>query len=255
MGEREIREQQFYDALGTSGSTTRSILDRYSEAFYEKGRRGRIWSPFWESTCLKDASVLDYGCGDGHFSLMLARMGARVSGIDISPHLIAQARASAAKMGLNGGAPQFVAGDAHQTPFEAGTFDYVVGNGALHHLDLDKAFAEIARVLKPGGTAVFMEPMVSHPLLRLLRGLTPKTHTVDEHPLSFADIESAQKWFTSCTHREHFLLAVCAAPAHLLGKGFALSVINSFDQFDGFLMHMFPTLRRLAWLTVLELKR
>lgn len=255
MKEREAREREFFEELATFGSATRSFLDRFSEAFYEKSIRGRLWSPFWQAAQLQGATMLDYGCGGGRFSIVLARRGARVFGVDISPQLIAQARATAAKCGLDGNTPQFVTGDAQHLPFPDALFDYVVGNGALHHLDLDKAYAEIARVLKPGGRAVFMEPMYSHPLLWLLRRLTANIHTTDERPLSFSDIERAQKWFTSCTHREHFLLAVWAAPAHLLGKSIALSLINSVDRFDGFLMRHIPALRRLAWLTVMEMKR
>lgn len=255
VGNREAREKEFYNELAASPPATRYLLDRFSGAFYDKSSRGRLWSPFWKSTQLQDTRILDYGCGDGGFSIILARRGARVYGVDISAGLISRARAAAASSGLDGNAPQFITGDAQRLPFADAKFDFVVGNGALHHLDLDQAYAEIARVLRPGGTAVFMEPMYSHPLLWALRKLTPKTHTADERPLSFTDFERAKKWFSTCQHREHFLLAVCAAPAHLLGRTVALSVINPLDCFDGLLMRMFPPLRRMAWLTLMEMKR
>jgi SAM-dependent methyltransferase len=252
---RETREREFFDELAAEGSATRSLLDRFSEGFYEKSDRGRLWAPVWNTVDLRGAAVLDYGCGDGHFSLRLASRGARVTGVDISPNLIEQARATALSVGMNGTTPQFAVGDAHHTPFRTGSFDYVVGNGALHHLDLEKAYAEIARLLKPGGKAVFMEPMYHHPLLWLLRRLTPEAHTADEKPLSIADMEKAKVSFRVCSHREHFLFAVCAAPAHLFGKDFALFVIDKIDRFDEVLMKSFPGLRKLAWYTMLEMEK
>lgn len=255
MGEREARERKFFDELVAKGSATRSLLDRFSEAFYEKSTQGRVWSSFWETVDLKGALVLDYGCGNGEFSKMLANHGARVYGIDISANLVERARVSTTGMGLNGSSPQFFVGDAHYTPFDDASFDYVFGNGILHHLDLDKAYAEIARVLKPGGKAVFQEPMYSHPLLWLVRRLTPKTHTADERPLSLADIDRARRWFRACKHREHFLFAVCAAPAHLFGKRFALSVVAHLDHLDALLIRALPGLRRFAWLTLLEMEK
>jgi SAM-dependent methyltransferase len=255
VANREKREKEFFDELVAAGSPTRSLLDRFSEGFYEKGDRGRLWAPVWKSMDLRGSAVLDYGCGDGHFSMRLASHGARVTGVDISPNLIKKARATALRMGMNGSAPQFAVGDAHHTPFRDESFDYVVGNGALHHLDLEKAYAEIARLLKPGGKAVFMEPMYHHPLLWMLRRLTPKTHTADERPLSTADMEKAKVSFRACFHREHFLFAVCAAPAHLLGKDFALFAIDKLDRFDELLMKSFPGLRKLAWYTMLDLEK
>lgn len=255
MDNRVKRESAFFDELVVHGSRIHSLLERFSEGFYEKGREGRLWAPFWETADLKGASVLDYCCGDGKFSQRLARLGARVVGVDISARLIEKARASASKMGMDGSSPRFMVGDAHHTPFDDNSFDFVFGNGALHHLDLDKAYAEIARVLKPGGKAVFMEPMYHHPLLRLLRRLTPKTHTADERPLSLREMERAKTWFRVCARREHFLFAVCAAPAHLLGKNFALSVIGLLDRFDQLAMRAQPGLRRYAWLAMLEMEK
>lgn len=255
MQDRLVREKEFFDDLVIEGSATRSLLDRFSYGFYEKGDEGRLWAPIWRSIDLRGSTVLDYGCGNGEFSRILAGRGAHVVGIDISPKLIEYARFSASSMGLNGLTPQFMVGDAHCTPFADNSFDYVVGNGALHHLDLEKAYAEIARILKPGGRAIFMEPMYYHPLLWTLRRLTPKTHTEDEKPLAFADLRRAERWFRSCSHREHFLLAVCFAPAHLLGKRIALAVLGGIDGFDQWLMRLFPPMRRFAWLAMLEMEK
>jgi SAM-dependent methyltransferase len=249
------REKEFYNELVVEGSRARRLLDRFSDGFYEKGRRGRLWGAFWDKVDLNGAAVLDYGCGRGEFSRTLADLGADVYGIDISPQLIAKARKFAPQGNNCCGSVQFFVGDAHRTPFPDNFFDYVLGNGALHHLDLDRAFTEIARVTKPGGKARFMEPMYHHPLLWSLRRLTPKIHTADEKPLSWADMERPNRWFRVCSHEEHFLFAVCAAPAHLLGRSFALSVIGALDRWDQVAMSVQPWLRRFAWYTVLELEK
>jgi len=255
MQDRLTREQEFYDDLVIEGSASRTLLDRFSYGFYEKGEKGRLWGPLWRTIDLHGVSILDYGCGNGDFSRVLALRGARVVGIDISPKLIETARASAARMGLNGLCPQFMVGDAHHTAFADNSFDYVVGNGALHHLDLDMAFAEIARVLKPGGRAIFMEPMYHHPILWMVRRLTPNAHSADEKPLSFDDFAKATKWFRTCSHREHFLVSVCFAPVHLFGKPATLTVLGIIDQFDQLLMRLIPPLRRFGWLAMMEMEK
>lgn len=253
LRQRIAREKDFHEDYGGRKYDARDWLRRMSAGFYDKGYDGTLWGRFWRTVELPNALVLDYGCGDGVFSQLLARRGARVCGLDISRELIARAKI----MNPPGkdGFPRFFVGDAHCTPFQDATFDYVTGNGALHHLNLDLAYKEVHRVLKPGGRAFFQEPMYHHPLMWLWRRLTPGLHTKDERPLSPSDRERAQQWFINVGHEEHFLLAVCAAPLHLLGKQGALSVIRMLDRADQVLMSIAPPLRRLAWLTLLEFQK
>lgn len=252
-GSRPSLEQTFYDEIETSGSKIHDLSQRLGAGFYDKSPGGRLWGPFWKNVDVRGAATLDYGCGDGSFSHLLASRGAHVSGVDISKERIRQA--SAATVAGNGGSAEFFVGDVHQTPFPENSFDYVVGNGALHHLDLDRAYAEIARVLKPGGRGFFMEPMYYHPLVRLFRGLTPSLRSPCEKPLDFSDMERAKRWFRKVSHREHFLFAVFMAPTALLGRTTALTMINLVDRFDRGLMRLAPPLRELAWLTMLEMEK
>ena len=87
MGEREIREKYYFDELAATSPAARTLLHRYSQAFYDKGRPGAGMVQVLGSTDLRGALVLDYGCGEGDFSRILASRGARVFGIDISPKL------------------------------------------------------------------------------------------------------------------------------------------------------------------------
>jgi SAM-dependent methyltransferase len=99
---------------------------------------------------------LEVGCGTGYFTLNLLQLGVidRATASDISPGMLTQLQANADRLGLD---VETVAGDAERLPFADESFDLVLGHAVLHHLpDLDRAFAEFARVLRPGGTLVFM---------------------------------------------------------------------------------------------------
>jgi SAM-dependent methyltransferase len=91
--------------------------------------------------------VLDAGCGDGFMTRSIA--ASTVVGIDSSPGMVEQA--------VSHGVDARV-GDLHDLPFPDDDFDVVVCSGVLHHLhDIDRAVAEIARVLRPGGRLVAVE--------------------------------------------------------------------------------------------------
>ena len=116
--------------------------------------------------------VVDFGCGSGSNSVHLALRGATLAGLDISESLIRLARQ---RLEANG-VPQparFVVGSAHDTPFEDNSIDVVFGIAILHHLDLRLVAREVHRILKPGGRAIFQEPVRNSALLRVIRRLIP----------------------------------------------------------------------------------
>lgn len=96
--------------------------------------------------------VLDLGCGTGHYSIELAKMGLEVTGVDISKEMISYAVEKSRKLGLD---INFLEEDAHSLPFEDETFDLVVSVTALEFFpEPTKALREGFRVLKPGGRMV-----------------------------------------------------------------------------------------------------
>ncbi|SFG78714.1 Methyltransferase domain-containing protein [Desulfotomaculum arcticum] len=97
-------------------------------------------------------SVLDIGCGTGNYILMLARLGLRVTGLDISPGMLARARTKAEEAHLN---VELIQGDAIALPFENNSFDAVLSVSALEFMPhLGMALQEAYRVLKPDGRLV-----------------------------------------------------------------------------------------------------
>jgi ubiquinone/menaquinone biosynthesis C-methylase UbiE len=100
--------------------------------------------------------ALEIGSGTGYFSLNLVQLGVieRLTATDISPGMLKRLAATAAALGLDD--VTTVATEAEQLPFDDESFDLVFGHAVLHHIpDLDRAFAEFRRVLRPGGMIAF----------------------------------------------------------------------------------------------------
>jgi ubiquinone/menaquinone biosynthesis C-methylase UbiE len=100
--------------------------------------------------------ALEIGSGTGYFSLNLVQLRVieRLTATDISPGMLERLAATADALGLED--VTTVETEAEVLPFEDESFDLVLGHAVLHHIpDLDKAFAEFRRVLRPGGMIAF----------------------------------------------------------------------------------------------------
>jgi 2-polyprenyl-3-methyl-5-hydroxy-6-metoxy-1,4-benzoquinol methylase len=119
---------------------------------------------------LAGSNLLDYGCGNGKWSMQLAARGARVSGFDLSPVAIDQARRRAARNGLD---IRFDVADAASLPYANNAFDVALGVGVLHHVvKYAGTAAELRRVLRPGALAVFTEGLSENPGIEMARRFT-----------------------------------------------------------------------------------
>jgi SAM-dependent methyltransferase len=115
--------------------------------------------------------LLEVGCGMGRYTILLAKRGIRVDGLDLSPVLLDRLREYAG--GTFDGA-LYAADVEHPPDGLAGTFDVVIALFALHHMrDLPTAFAAMFRLVKPGGRVVFLEPNPYNPLFYIQMLLTP----------------------------------------------------------------------------------
>jgi SAM-dependent methyltransferase len=204
--ERIAREKASYDG-GSVHSESSKLQARFHHVFScPNTMRKEEYLSETASRCSKGADILDYGCYNGWMVSRYLEMGPRsITGIDISETAIAEAKQTF------GDRASFYAGDAHNMPFPDNSFDLVVGRSILHHLQLDIALREILRVLRPGGYAVFTEPLGDNPGAKLLRALTPKARTRDEAALRRIDILRADSLFGGSSHSFFNLLSVPVA--------------------------------------------
>ncbi|HEY6638820.1 MAG TPA: class I SAM-dependent methyltransferase [Solirubrobacterales bacterium] len=149
----------------------------------------------WPERAFGDA--LEIGAGTGYFSLNLLQAGLieRATATDISPGMLATLEENAGHLGLE---VRTAAAEAETLPFGDESFDLVFGHAVLHHIpDLESAFSEFARVLRPGGTLAFCgEPsrygdflaaipkrtaLIAAPLWRRAMGASPRHEDADAH--------------------------------------------------------------------------
>lgn len=119
----------------------------------ERPNERRIWHALRELTPLAGMRILDLGCGAGWaVRMMLARGAERAVGLDFSATALGLARRHTPGAG-------WVHADGTTLPFADASFDRVYSHGSMEHFpDVRRGFAEVHRVLRPGGLAVTVVP-------------------------------------------------------------------------------------------------
>ena len=246
MDTRKHNEKEYHNKVFAEG--TRAVVSKY----YAVARKStRFYRDYLETHC-PNKTALEYGCGPESYAFVMARQGTKVIGIDISETAIEQVKELALKEEAGKNTSFFVM-DAEALDFEAAQFDLICGTGILHHLDLPKAYAELARTLKPDGRAIFVEPLGHNPFIRLYRQLTPKLRTADEHPLLMRDLELCRRYFKGIETRHFHLFSLLAVPFRNM-PGFA-GLLTLFEKLDQLMFEICPPLRRCSWMVILILSQ
>jgi arsenite methyltransferase len=125
-----------------------------------------VANPFSLGRLNEGERVLDVGSGAGTDSLVAAQMVGRtghVVGIDMTEQMLAKARTAALTMGL--GNVEFVEGEAERLPVTDESFDVVISNGVIDLVpDKDAVFAELNRILAPGGRIQLADVTIQQPV-------------------------------------------------------------------------------------------
>lgn len=252
------------------GKTATSRIERerswHDDRFTNKPERGIAVQSFTQGLTLEALNrvyrlaksncvgkdVLDYGCSMGEAALLIRKFGARsVTGIDISPVAVEQARVAARRAEFD--QVTFHVMNAESLDFPDQSFDMVFGIAILHHLDLEKAYGEIARVLRPDGMALFLEPLGHNVFINAVRRATPGSHTQDEHPLLTRDLRKCRRYFGEVGFEFVNLLTLLSAPLVALpGREALRRVLNTADKA---VFRVLPASRRYAWNVVMTMRQ
>jgi SAM-dependent methyltransferase len=261
---RRQREAEFHDQWASEIRPDSTLVDETFTAPTAVENR-YILEQFGD---VRGKRVLDYGCGSGEGGIYFAKQGAVVVGIDVSVGMLNAARALASHHGV-AIETRRVQGD--RIPADDGEFDFVYGNGVLHHVDLDLARRELARVMKRGGTGCFIEPLTYNPAIEVYRRLADTVRTPDEKPLSFRDIERFKETFDHVSHREFWLTTLCVflkfyfidrvdprrerywKKIYTDAKALA-HFYEPLRRLDDALLARLPVLGRLCWTTVITVR-
>lgn len=221
-------EREFHNARYGSGEDSRAHLGKFYFAISQGDARYR-------EVVRRQAAggkVLEYGCADGTSAILEMKtpeFAAEYHGIDIADESIAIARGKAASARYAN--CSFESMDAEDMRFASDSFDLIYGHGILHHLDLRRSFSELRRTLRPGGMAVFMEPLGHNPLLNWYRARTPELRTPDEHPLVAKDFDLAAEYFDQVDATFFGLTTSLAVPLRNTPlAGISLSLLGALDK-------------------------
>lgn len=229
----------------------KSFSEHYSNTkFYSITRKSREYYLNWLKQNCK-GNALDYCCGLGGVSLELARQGAFVYGVDISDKRIRTAEKTLAQ---NGYASQskFYVMDAEKLKFDNDFFDIIVCSGVLHHLDVQIAFPELARVLKPDGKIICMEALGYNPVINFYRRRTLhlRTKWEAEHILTLREVKLAKKNFKKIKVNFFYLFSILAVPFR---NTFIFNTLLTYFEDIDFIVTKIPLIKLLAWQMIFEL--
>ena len=200
---------------------------------------------------LRGKQIVEYGCGLGKLTVLLARSGAHVSAFDLSDRSVAYARKRAAIVGVEDRITfNVTAGES--LPYANASFDLAFGKAVLHHLEAAPAAKELARILKPGGRAAFSEPLGTNPVVQLVRDHVPYPHKHDrgaDIPLRRSDIDAWMAPFSSAELEGVQLFS-------MIERGFGFNrKVPVLREFDRLLLERWPGLWPLCRYAVLTMEK
>ena len=259
VADRHAHESEAYDAMAASmlaelsDDELRVRADRIP--FYNREHVDYLSCAIDQLRPLAGKRILEVGVGSGSLAVWLALQGADVTGIDVSGGIL---EVAAKRAQLSGVAPRLHLAHCPIEEFDppADSFDAVIGNNVVHHFERDLAMANLARLLRPEGRAVFCEPVLFLPEIArrarysslVSRRFPPHTHTPDERSLNQGDLRVMERHFASVSWQPFGVLCRLQNFVELSDPTW-----NRLEAIDRFTLHHVPRARWLARMIVLTL--
>lgn len=243
-------ERERHDAAVIEEQKSRSV--HANRKYYSVSDKSKVWVDAWLERHARGKVFLDYACGNGTRAIQAAAAGAELAiGLDISDVSVRNAREAAASAGLLNKC-SFIQGDCEATELPDASVDTILCSGMLHHLDLNRAYPELSRILRPGGRVLGVEALGHNPAIQLYRNLTPHLRTEWEakHILKMGDIRRAEQHFRRGETRFWHLAALAAVP--LRNSPFFRPALAIGNGFDAALLAL-PGVQLMAWQVTFEL--
>ncbi len=202
---------------------------------------------------LKGRRILEIGPGLGQDTIALAEHGADLTVIDISRPGLAVARQAVERAGLLDRC-HFEQRDAQASGFPDSYFDGIFARGVTMHVDLLPFLQEMSRVLRPGGRAVFIDPLKYHPIINLYR--LSVSSCKDSEPVyrNIREMKQGARYFSAFDHRVFYLNSVLA----LVFRGRPAiyeRLTKPLQRIDRLTLAALPFLRPFAWTAVVVYTR
>ena len=186
-------------------------------------------------------------CGGGSNTFKIEKAQSKITiGLDISNLSIKECENKARLNRINN--IYFIQSDAENTRLPNNSIDIILCSGMLHHINLNKGFPEMKRILKPGGKILAIEALDYNPLIKLYRKLTPNMRTEWEksHILSLSDINLAKKYFLLDKINFWHIFSYLGFFSKKL-----LPVLNFIDK----ILTKVPYVQLMSWIFTFELKK
>ena len=182
----------------------------------------------------QNKKLLDYGCGNGVHSIFPAKRGAEVIGIDLSEQSLKIAGERAKREGVEDKV-RFLTMDCEKMGFPENYFDIIFDGGTFSSIDINKAYPELSRILKPQGFLLGIETFGHNPFTNLKRKINKligkRTNWAAEHIFKIKDLEKAKDYFNKVDVYYFHLISWLAFPfLNLPGGKFLLKFLEAMEK-------------------------